>query len=468
MADIFISYAREDRPHAEKLARGLEAQGWSVWWDRTIPAGRSFDEVIEEAIEAAKCMIVIWSRSGVASDWVREEAQEGKRRAILVPVLIEEKITIPLGFRRIQAANLAEWDGNVADSAFHQLTGDIASLLGPPPADEERQWRLKAAAEAEAQRRASEDQRQRQVAAKRAARLRRAAEWLEGKRNGMENLRSPRSKYILRIAVSCLAGAASGAVLRSVLDQATFGLSALLNDYMYRGTNAPFHVPFEYQASTIIQVALRSTVFYGLAVAGILFGVRHALESRGIRVGRIFASMILGLLVGSVLGTPLTRFIFGVNGPFHYQLLDLPLYSGDLVIPLTVTSIVLLSLSGRDMTLRTKNVAQLAFWVLSGLLFASMCASLLEQLWPRFHLLSPTYWTAAISVFLFGSRNLLGLSFKKVLVLSGTVLLAASIGQAGDLLILARLEGGPVTRALSEGLRFGLLATVVTAGLFRG
>lgn len=46
MADIFISYASEDRGRAEILAIKLQEQGWSVWWDRDLPFGRPFDEVI--------------------------------------------------------------------------------------------------------------------------------------------------------------------------------------------------------------------------------------------------------------------------------------------------------------------------------------------------------------------------------------------------------------------------------------
>ena len=32
MADIFISYAKEDRARIEPLAKALAEQGWSVWW----------------------------------------------------------------------------------------------------------------------------------------------------------------------------------------------------------------------------------------------------------------------------------------------------------------------------------------------------------------------------------------------------------------------------------------------------
>ena len=92
MSDIFISYFHHDRPHAEALARALEAEGLSVWWDRTIPAGCNFDQVIEEALNAAKVVMVLWSRGSVQSRWVLNEAEEAAARSILVPVFIEETI----------------------------------------------------------------------------------------------------------------------------------------------------------------------------------------------------------------------------------------------------------------------------------------------------------------------------------------------------------------------------------------
>ena len=39
MSDIFISYASEDRDRVKSLARALEQEGWSVWWDRAHPHG---------------------------------------------------------------------------------------------------------------------------------------------------------------------------------------------------------------------------------------------------------------------------------------------------------------------------------------------------------------------------------------------------------------------------------------------
>ena len=89
MADIFISYASEDRDRIMPVVRSLEAHGWSVWWDRIIPPGKTFARVIEEALGAARCLIVLWTHASVRSDWVANEAAEGARRRILIPALLD-------------------------------------------------------------------------------------------------------------------------------------------------------------------------------------------------------------------------------------------------------------------------------------------------------------------------------------------------------------------------------------------
>lgn len=129
MSHIFISYASEDRAAAQALAQVLERQGWPVWWDRNIPPGKSFDQIIEEAIEIASCMIVLWSEASVTSDWVKTEADEGRRRGILVPALIAN-VTIPLAFRRIQAADLTGWQEKGAPPGVDELLRSVSEMLG--------------------------------------------------------------------------------------------------------------------------------------------------------------------------------------------------------------------------------------------------------------------------------------------------------------------------------------------------
>ena len=137
MSDIFISYASADRPRAAQVAQALQARGWSVWWDRAIPPGRQFDEVIEEALDAAHCVVVLWSKTSTASSWVKTEAAEAMRRTVLIPALIDPDARIPLEFRRLQAADLARWNGVDATPEFEQFCEAIAREIARNPAPPE-------------------------------------------------------------------------------------------------------------------------------------------------------------------------------------------------------------------------------------------------------------------------------------------------------------------------------------------
>jgi hypothetical protein len=130
MTDIFVSYANEDRERAARLADLLQAQGWRVWWDRRIPAGRTWRSVLEDALEQSRCMLVLWSEHSLASPWVAEEAEEARRLGKpLVPVLLD-RVEPPIGFRSIQCADLAQWDGSTEAAAWRQLADDLGALLG--------------------------------------------------------------------------------------------------------------------------------------------------------------------------------------------------------------------------------------------------------------------------------------------------------------------------------------------------
>ena len=129
MADIFLSYANEDREKARAVAGLLESAGCTVWWDRRIPAGRTWRSMIEEALHDMRCMVVLWSTHSVESDWVKEEAEEARALGKLIPVLIEP-VKPPVGFRSIQAADLTDWDGSKDSLGSRQLIADLESLMG--------------------------------------------------------------------------------------------------------------------------------------------------------------------------------------------------------------------------------------------------------------------------------------------------------------------------------------------------
>jgi hypothetical protein len=100
MSNIFISYASEDLERVRPLAQALQAQGWSVFWDRTIPPGKTWRQVIGKALDEARCVLVVWSRAAIDSTWVQEEADHGREEGMLVPASIDD-VRPPLGFRAI-------------------------------------------------------------------------------------------------------------------------------------------------------------------------------------------------------------------------------------------------------------------------------------------------------------------------------------------------------------------------------
>ena len=120
MSDIFISYASQDRARIGAFVEALEARGWGVFWDTTLLPGETWRRKITKELDAARCVIVLWSESSVESHWVEQEAEEGQRRRILVPAMID-RVTIPLGFRSLQAANLVGWDGAAGNREFEKM-----------------------------------------------------------------------------------------------------------------------------------------------------------------------------------------------------------------------------------------------------------------------------------------------------------------------------------------------------------
>lgn len=128
-ASLFLSYSREDAAHAKRVATALEHAGYTIWWDALIEGGEAYSRSIAEALEKADVVIVLWSARSVESDWVRDEAAQGRERRRLVPLSIDGSKP-PLGFRQYQVIDLSHWHGRKSESEFAAIQRAIEAVLG--------------------------------------------------------------------------------------------------------------------------------------------------------------------------------------------------------------------------------------------------------------------------------------------------------------------------------------------------
>ncbi len=155
MPDILISYAREDQAAAARLRDALAGQGWDVWGDASnddrAGDGPQPSAAIGDALNAVKCVIVLWSDAAIGSKAVRLGARVARLAGKLVPVRIDGT-EIPSELREGRPANLSEWAGDIVHPEFRRLTraleerargrrGEQAALARAPG-----RWRARAIA----------------------------------------------------------------------------------------------------------------------------------------------------------------------------------------------------------------------------------------------------------------------------------------------------------------------------------
>ncbi len=127
MSDVFISYARSTAAQAQQVAEALRALGYGVWRDDEIPAHRSYSEVIEERLRAAKAVLVIWSAEAVKSEWVQSEADRAREDRKLVQLTLDGA-KLPMPFDRIQCADLTGWTGDIDAPGWKKVVSSLADL----------------------------------------------------------------------------------------------------------------------------------------------------------------------------------------------------------------------------------------------------------------------------------------------------------------------------------------------------
>jgi hypothetical protein len=132
MADVFVSYSRQDKARAAQFVQLLEGFGWDVFWDQETRAGTIWPKVLEDELGLARCLLVLWTANSVASRWVRIEAYEALQNDKLLPVRLEN-VKPPMEFRQTQTFDLLGWTGDHNDPRLDHLIADFCALTKLEP-----------------------------------------------------------------------------------------------------------------------------------------------------------------------------------------------------------------------------------------------------------------------------------------------------------------------------------------------
>lgn len=111
MADVFLSYKRQDRGAIEQIATALRALKLDVWFDASLTAGESFSDEIDRVAKASKVILVCWSPASAESKWVKAEALIGFEREKLAAVYVAgpDGFSPPAPFNSIHIEDLRSW-----------------------------------------------------------------------------------------------------------------------------------------------------------------------------------------------------------------------------------------------------------------------------------------------------------------------------------------------------------------------
>ena len=128
---VFVSYARADEKAARAVIGILERAGFKVWWDDMIPGGERFGALINDALEGAAAVVVLWSANSIASNWVQDEASLGRDRHCLVPLSVDGSPP-PLGFRQFQCLDISHGGPKAGNPAMRRAVQAVAEIMGRP------------------------------------------------------------------------------------------------------------------------------------------------------------------------------------------------------------------------------------------------------------------------------------------------------------------------------------------------
>ncbi|HUO12492.1 MAG TPA: TIR domain-containing protein [Caulobacteraceae bacterium] len=128
---VFLSYSRADERRARPIIEVLERAGYSVWWDGLLGGGERFAQATAEALERARAVVVVWSKTSIDSHWVHDEAAFARDHGRLVPLSLDGAMP-PLGFRQFQVIDVSRARRDSPE--MRQLIEAVAALHDAPAA----------------------------------------------------------------------------------------------------------------------------------------------------------------------------------------------------------------------------------------------------------------------------------------------------------------------------------------------
>lgn len=130
--EVFVSYARADLGVRDRMRDWILAEGWLPIADAEIPHGADWDKWIRAAIEKARSVVFVWTKSSINSDPVRHEYMLARQQSKDVSVIADttSPLDLPMGAasRQVIALGANDWGAD----ALLALRSELLARCGEP------------------------------------------------------------------------------------------------------------------------------------------------------------------------------------------------------------------------------------------------------------------------------------------------------------------------------------------------
>lgn len=133
MADVFLLHANADREKVKLVHDALQTHGIDSYWPTPVRDGGSPQRSLDDEASMARCVMVFWSQSSLASDWVRMQSQKAFAAKKAVSVLLEANIqgSLPAEYRNAQMIFVESYDFRNGSHEWNQIEAALLSVVVP-------------------------------------------------------------------------------------------------------------------------------------------------------------------------------------------------------------------------------------------------------------------------------------------------------------------------------------------------